>query len=237
MDTKARVSVIMPVRNGEFFIAAALSSVLAELRDCDEVIIVNDGSTDGTAGVARNAAPGALHLTTAGLGVSAARNTGLRAARGELIAFLDCDDLWPPGRQAALCGLLRSNPSLDAVAGRIRLELEEGTTAGDLAAIDGKHAPSILMTCLYRRALIDRIGFFDESLGYGEDLDYHWRLVEVGMHLALSEADALIYRRHAGNITNGAPPRQTTIMKLLARRAARHRERIAAITLKTEAPR
>jgi glycosyltransferase involved in cell wall biosynthesis len=220
----------MPVRNGERFIAAALRSVLTELGDRDEVIVVDDASTDRTGGVVRRAAPNALCLAAAAPGISAARNTGLRAARGELIAFLDCDDLWPRGRQRVLCDFLESNPSLDAVAGRIRLKVQPGSTVGDLAMIDGTYAPSILMTCLYRRALIDRVGFFDESLGYGEDLDYHWRLIEAGMRLALSECDALIYRRHAGNTTNGAPSRHATIIKLLARRAARNRDRAAVAT-------
>jgi glycosyltransferase involved in cell wall biosynthesis len=233
MGIKAGVSVIMPVRNGEAFIAAALRSVLAELMDGDELIVVDDASDDGTSLVVRNAAPNALYLKAAAPGVSGARNTGLRAAKGELIAFLDCDDLWPAGRQRALRDLLESDLSLNAVAGRIRISVQDDTD--DLAAIDGAHAPSILMTCLYRRALIDCVGFFDEGLHYGEDLDYHWRLMEAGMRIAFSEHDSLIYRRHSGNVTNAAPPRQLTIMKLLARRAARHRNRASAATLEADA--
>lgn len=218
----------MPVRNGAPFIGAALRSVITELEGDDELIVVNDGSTDGSERIVRAVAPNALCLEADAPGVSGARNTGLRAARGELIAFLDCDDLWPPGRQRVLRDRLEPGSGYDACAGRIRVRAETAEFADDLAALDATFAPSILMTCLYRRELIEKVGFFDEGLKFGEDLDFHWRLVETGMKIALSDCDALIYRRHSGNATNFAPPKQSIILKLLARRVARRRAWAAA---------
>lgn len=223
MSASPSVSVIVPVRNGEAFIGDALGSVVAELEPQDEIIVVDDASTDGTDEVVRSAAPQARRLGSQRRGVSAARNAGLRAARGNLIAFLDHDDLWPAGGHRALRALLASNPQADAAVGRLRLRMEPGCTADRIAALDGQHAPSILMSCLYRRALIDRAGPFDEELRYGEDFDFYLRLLDAGMRAVFSESASLIYRRHAANATNTAPPDRTTLMRVLARRAQRHR--------------
>ena len=228
MPNETVVSVIMPVRNGASYIGEALHSVLAELDAKDEIIVVDDGSTDSTDEVVRGVAPYARHFAVPNLGVSAARNVGLRAARGNFIAFLDHDDLWPPGSHRALRALLASTPSADAAAGRLHVRVEPGGTAGQIAELDGKYAPSMLSSCLYRRNLTDKVGLFDERLRYGEDVDYHLRLVEAGMRLVLSECEALIYRRHARNTTNAAPPRHIVLMHILARRARRHRASIAA---------
>src|SRR5436305_9045125 len=88
------VSVIMAVRDGERYIAEALESVFAQTRPPDEVIVVDDGSKDGTVGIARRF-PVRL-VSRAADGVSAARNAGLEVARGDLIAFIDHDDRWLP---------------------------------------------------------------------------------------------------------------------------------------------
>src|SRR5437763_396949 len=86
------VSVVVPVRNGERFLGQALESALGQTLRPTEVIVVDDGSTDATVQVA--AAFPVLVVASDGRGVSAARNTGVAASRGELIAFLDHDDVW-----------------------------------------------------------------------------------------------------------------------------------------------
>ena len=233
MGVRESVSVIVPAYNGEAYISATLTSIVPELIDGDELIVVGSALDDNVIRIVRHVAPSAVYLPSENLGVSVARNVGLRTAQGRLIAFLDCDDLWPRGRQTALRSLLDADKSLHAAAGRIRIQVESGGKIGDLAKIDGAHAPSILMSCLYRREMIDRVGFFGEDLRYGEDLDYYWRLVENGMQIALSEHYSLIYRRHPDNVTNSAPPRQLTIMKLLSRRAARNRDRELELITRT----
>src|SRR5690349_2600271 len=90
------VSVVIPVFDGEAYLAAAIESALAKTYARVEVIVVDDGSTDGSASVA--ARYDVRLVRQSNRGVSAACNAGVEAARGELIAFLDADDLWPPER-------------------------------------------------------------------------------------------------------------------------------------------
>src|SRR5665213_625132 len=91
------VSVVMPAHNAAAFIARTISSALAQSVSHFELLIVDDGSTDETAAIARQFAsrdPRIRIFTTVNLGASGARNIGMEQARGELIAFLDSDDLW-----------------------------------------------------------------------------------------------------------------------------------------------
>ncbi len=90
----ADVSVVIPAYNAAAFLAETLASVFAQTVPPAEIIVVDDGSTDDTAGIARNL--GATVISRANGGISAARNTGVRAARSEYLALLDADDLWMP---------------------------------------------------------------------------------------------------------------------------------------------
>ena len=221
MNGSTTTSVIIPVRNGARFILEALDSVLVQLADDDEIIVVDDASTDGTDELLRNLDKRVVVLDGPGRGPSAARNTGLAKACGACIAFLDHDDLWPPGRHAALLRALQQAPTANAAAGRLRIQVEEGGTAGRHAALDARHAPSILMTCLYRRQLIQATGPFDDDMRFGEDLNYYVRLAECGMNVVTCDHDALIYRRHAENATNAAPPENKVLLDIFARRLSR----------------
>ncbi len=228
MAVDPQTSVIIAVRNGERFIRDAVDSVLTQLAADDELLVVDDGSTDGTC----DRLPGddrRLRLIAGpGRGPSAARNLGLAASRGSLIALLDHDDLWPAGRHQQLRNLLAADPQLDAVAGWIEVRVEPGGRLGHCGAFQGRHGPSLPWSCLYRRHLIERVGGFDESLRYGEDSDYHARLCEAGMRLGFSDACSLIYRRHAGNATNQMPDHGNQALELVRRRLVRRAFQSAA---------
>ena len=118
-------SVIIPVRDGVRFIEEAVNSALQQLAKNDEIMIVDDASTDGTAtALARLSDQRISVLKGSGRGVSSARNIGLAAASGEFVAFLDHDDLWPPRRHTVLLETLLSDDSLDCAVGRVRLRME-----------------------------------------------------------------------------------------------------------------
>ena len=171
----SRTSVIMPVRNGARFISEALNSVLQQLAPDDEVIIVDDASTDATRAVLSHMQDRRVRvLNCSGRGVSAARNIGLAAAAGEFIAFLDHDDFWPEGRHRTMVRAMMDDLQLDAVFGRIRIRLDAGGTWWPwLSQQDGHHAPgSNLGNALYRGNVLRRLDGFDESLRVGEDVDY-----------------------------------------------------------------
>src|ERR1700722_20919914 len=116
-----KTSVIMPVRNGVRFVEAAIDSALPQLGPDDEIVVVDDASTDSTLSVLARMQDRRIRvLNGAGRGVSSARNIGLAAAAGEFIAFLDHDDLWPPGRHAVLLRALLTDESIDCAIGRLR---------------------------------------------------------------------------------------------------------------------
>jgi glycosyltransferase involved in cell wall biosynthesis len=110
-----RISVVVPVRDGERHLGAALDSLLAQDRPPDELLVVDDGSADGSAALAR-AVPGVRVLELEGRGPAAARNAGVAAATGEAIAFLDADDLADPRRLLLQERVLVGDPGADGVA-------------------------------------------------------------------------------------------------------------------------
>jgi len=217
-------SVIIPVRNGARFVAEAVRSVLAQLEPGDEILAVDDMSTDETRRVLSGIAHPALSvLAGSGRGVAAARNLGLAAARGAFIAFLDHDDIWPAGRHRALIGMLKQEDGLDAVFGRAlrRYEPEARTTAE--ALVEGHYACWLVGSGLYRRRLVERIGGFAEDMAMGEDVDFYARMSEAGLQLGLSDLDGLIIRRHDLNMTNDRSQAVPWRLEVLRRKLARVR--------------
>ncbi|HKV36457.1 MAG TPA: glycosyltransferase family A protein, partial [Pyrinomonadaceae bacterium] len=112
------VSVIIPVFNGERFLREAVQSVLDQGDSSVEIIVVDDGSTDGTETVARSLPVRYLHQTNQG--PAAARNRGIEHAQGSLLAFADADDLWPVNKLELQLPCLLRDPKIDIVLGRIQ---------------------------------------------------------------------------------------------------------------------
>src|SRR6476619_6869657 len=109
------VSVVMPAYNAGAYIGEALDSILAQGRDDVEVIVVDDGSSDDTLDVARSRGTAVRVFAQANLGSAVARNRALDEARAPLVAFLDADDVWLPGKLDAQLRALERDPSLGGV--------------------------------------------------------------------------------------------------------------------------
>jgi glycosyltransferase involved in cell wall biosynthesis len=217
-------SVIIPVRNGSNFLAEAVESALAQLGPADEVLVVWDDSDDDTTAVLREFKdPRIRTMKGPGCGVSGGRNAGLAAASGEFVAFLDHDDLWPADRHRKMMQVMVDNPHVDAVLGRMRIRLDPGATPWQwILDLDGRHVPGPnLGTVLFRGRVLQQIGGFDESLRFGEDVDYFLRLQEAGMQISLCDVDGLIYRRHATNCTDNQLAVQNSVFDVIKRRMAR----------------
>jgi glycosyltransferase involved in cell wall biosynthesis len=193
------VSVIVPVYNGEAFLAEALESIRGQRVPAAEVIVVDDGSTDQTAQVAQRWGPPPVrYVHQANAGPAAARNRGLSLARGDLVTFLDADDTWPADKLAWQAERLLADPSLDVVLGLTRHLLPDGTP--ELGA------PFVFLNVgcgLYRSVIFDRVGGFDGQLRYSEDIDWFLRAREAGVAIVLGERVALLHRRHDGSMTRG----------------------------------
>jgi glycosyltransferase involved in cell wall biosynthesis len=227
MALRPQTSVIVPVRNGARFVAQAVLSVLEQLSPGDEVIAVNDASTDASLEMLASISDSRLRVVRGtGRGVSAARNSGLALARGELVAFLDHDDLWPPERHRVLLGALLAHPARGASFGRVRVRFEPGVpeTAAALG-LDGKHICELVGSGLYRQALVLQVEGFCEEMRLREDADFHLRLIEAGLDPLLCEVDSLVYRRHQANITNDEAAVQRGLTDLLRRKLKRQRTR------------
>jgi glycosyltransferase involved in cell wall biosynthesis len=187
-----RVSVIIPAYNCARWLGQAIDSVLGQtLRDL-ELLVIDDGSTDATGEVARAYGDRLRYARQENRGPAAARNHGMRLARGELIAFLDADDLWLPAkleRQAALldrdprvgvvyCDGLFIDPDGRPIENYVRqTPLHRGRVAIELFCDHFLMTPAVV----FRRVLLETAGAFDESLRVGEDYDFFLRLAAAAV--------------------------------------------------------
>ena len=199
------ISVVIPVLNGERFLREAIVSAFAQTYPPVEVIVVDDGSSDRSAAIAEEL--GALVLRRGHRGVSAARNAGVAAAQGDLIALLDADDRWPLGRLAVQVERLRRRPELGFLIGRARIFLEPGVTRPQWLTDDlANDGSSLAMgTILARRDLFEQVGGFDESLDICEDLDWLARAHDANIPYEVLDDVVLEYRFHGAN--TGLPRR------------------------------
>jgi glycosyltransferase involved in cell wall biosynthesis len=174
MHDAPSVSVIVPVCNGERFLRDALRSVLEQTRASDEVIVVDDGSTDGTAAIVATLAAVAattLHYVhQSNQGPAAARNHGLRLARGAFIAFQDADDLWVAGRLAQQMAILEHKTDALAVIGQVHLLHTEPAASSPAPALSAPLLLPSMPSGLYRRAAFEIVGEFDAALRFHEDI-------------------------------------------------------------------
>lgn len=244
MTTNPRVSIVMPVYNGERFIAEAVASALAGTFTDFELLVVDDGSTDASIANARRAAAGDARLRVLSIphgGVAAARNAALDAAGGEFIANLDADDVMFPDRlqrQVAFLDAHRDHVAVGVrlvitdVAGRpMRIqgrafsheEIDEELLAGNGGAISSAGA-------MFRRAAAREIGGYAPHLrSTGEDHDLWLRLAEVGRLANLPDV-LMRYRVHETNVSVGAgkteqrlPVTLDTLTRAFARRGITNR--------------
>jgi glycosyltransferase involved in cell wall biosynthesis len=223
-----RLSVIIPAFNAEAFLAEAIESVRHQSYRNLEIIVVDDGSTDATAGIAARFA-GVRVLAQGRGGPSAARNRGLRAADGDLVAFLDADDWWSASKLATQLPRLREDPNLEAVSGYVQCVRPAGRAAGGGAVVDAG-PPRLLPSfgsLVARRAAFDRVGALDESLRHGEDIDWFMRSRALGLRSVAVPEVVLYYRLHGGNATHGTTPDEIgyarAVKKLLDQRRGAER--------------
>lgn len=218
-----RVSVVMPIYNGAAFLALSIDSVLAQtLRDF-ELILVDDGSTDGTGEIIRRYAaldPRIVPIAKANSGISDTLNQGLAAARADWIARLDSDDLMLPERLARQLAFVAANPDLIAAGSyyeiidtagqshgtrlplpRTRDELEEFLAARE--PLSFLH-PSMLYR---RRAALD-LGGYDKRAEPAEDVDLFARMLATGAPILIQPEVLLRYRVHANTISAKTATRQ-----------------------------
>ena len=217
----------MPAYNSAAFIPDAVESIRRQAYPRLELIIVDDGSTDGTAGVAKGLADLSVqYVYQPNGGPARARNHGLRLARGDVIALLDADDLWPPDRLRCQLRYLERDPLTDVVLGRFQCfrAVPRPDGGSDIHTTSAAVVNLLVGAALYRRRVFDRIGGFDEAMRYCEDADWFMRAREQGVPIVVHDDVTLLYRRHQANLTRGRDVRGLGVTGLLKRSLDRRRK-------------
>lgn len=207
MTEAPTVSVVIPAYNAAWCIERAVRSVLAQTYREVELIVVDDGSTDGTAEVLAGLSTGLRVLAKPNGGLSSARNAGIAAARGAYVAFLDADDWWEADKLARQVALMEARPELAFCSTAARIADPEGRHLGDwpcgcsgqpvldaIFAANGSIAGSG-SAVMARADALAKAGPFDESLRSLEDVDMWMRLAAVGGYSCVAEPLVVITKR------------------------------------------
>lgn len=209
-----RVSVVIPTYNVEEYIAETLESVLAQSRPPDEIIVVDDASTDATREVVRRY-PVTLLEQAENRGSCAARNRAIQAASGDVIATIDGDDLWAPDHLGVLTGMLERHPEAVAAGSAIRLfglenfDLVPRFAPGgprDVFVDAFEHCVVWHMAVAYRREVAIAAGLYYEPERYAEDMYLWMRMSRSGPFVCTHQVTAF-YRKHENQVSS-VPHRQ-----------------------------
>jgi glycosyltransferase involved in cell wall biosynthesis len=225
------VSVIVPVYNGERYLAEALDSVLKQDYRPLEVLVVDDGSTDNSAQIARSY--GQVHcIQQPNQGVSAARNAGIAASHGEFISFLDQDDVWAREKLSVQAGYLLQHREVGYAIARQRFFLEPGTKRPPWLKeefLEGDQVGYLPGTLVVRTTVFDQIGAFDVAYGISSDSDWFTRAKDAGIAMAILPEVLLCRRIHSGNLSSEVQQIQAELLKLLRTSVARQRAKTRAM--------
>jgi alpha-1,6-rhamnosyltransferase len=217
------VSVIVGCYNGERFLEEALESVFAQEFDSYEVVLVDDGSTDGSANIARSYP--LVYKWQANQGVAAARNAGLVLARGEFVTFLDADDVFVPTKLRVQASYLLDHAGVGCVLGRQDWIFEDGHEAAELSydPIYRELGGIQLITAMVRRDVIEQLDGFDSTFRNAEDRDLIFRMREHGVEIAVLPDVVLRKRVHGANKSRTHPAHHPMLRSL---RGKVHRQRL-----------
>src|SRR4051794_32907918 len=198
--SEPRVSALIPVQDGERHLSEAIESVLAQTRPVDEIVVVDNASSDRSAEIARSFGSIVRLVEEPTPGVAIARNTAVAAAEGDYLAFLDHDDLWEPSKTELQLAAFEADRGLDFVSGHVVQFTEElDPEVEERLQIPTEPQPGQhLEALLAPRSTWDRIGPWPRSATLGEGLVWFLRASDLGMqHLMLP--DVVIRRRIHGS--------------------------------------
>lgn len=190
------------MRNGEAYLAEAIESVLGQSRRCEQVIVVDNGSTDRSAEIARGYAPEVEVVFEAREGIGAARNAAMRAARGSHVAFLDADDLWDPAKTTLQLPAFEADPELQLAFGHVRQFVSPDLAAEEAAAlrVPADPQPGVYIgAMLAARAAIEAIGPWPEDVQVSDGLIFVLRARELGLKQAMLPQTVTLRRVHGDN--------------------------------------
>jgi glycosyltransferase involved in cell wall biosynthesis len=225
----ARVSVMIGAYNAERYLGEAIASVLAQTHPPAELIVVDDGSTDGTSAVAQTYGPPVRCIRQENGGMAAARNRAIAEASGDYFAFLDADDRFYPDKLERQLAVFDDDPSLDIVFGHVTEFLSPDLRSEERQLLRAPKdnvpwpTPNLM---LVRRDAFFRVGLFSTELKVGIGVDWYARAGELGLKSVVPPVVVLERRLHAGN--NGIRQRDSKPQYLHVVKAALDRRRLAS---------
>lgn len=220
------ITAIVPAFNAERYVAEAVASVLRQSLPPESCVVVDDGSTDGTALAVRWFGGGISLISQPNRGVAAARNAGAQAAGGDFLAFLDADDVWLPNHLATTSQAL-ADPDMDVVVGTALEAADSLTRRPAVHRLDSQHplarglmlfdrrtaTPAAGSTMVIRRSLFERLGGFDERLSTSADLDLLVRAAITGRVTMVREPHVL-YRRNPSSMSSNIPRQEQDLLAM-----------------------
>lgn len=255
-----KVSIIVPAYNVAAYIADCLNSILAQTYPNYETIVVDDGSTDATEAAVLPFLNSVRYVKQPHWGVSAARNTGIQLASGDVVAFLDADDLWLPSHLAESLAVFRRSPDAGLVHSDAYLWVD-GTplvlrddytqhsfhfrgipVAGGpgrtllVDVLENRRFLGPISTFVVARSIFDRVGLFDESLRYAEDLHFLVRVLLENFEVCSTSRPSVIRRLRPDALTKSPAPARVmgvyhALKKIIDGYSLTHRERLALARL------
>lgn len=227
-----RVTLVVPAFQAETTLGATLSSALRQTRPFDEVVVVDDGSTDRTSAVAAALAPDVRVVRQPNGGVAAARNRGIAEATGDLVALCDADDILFDQHLEALLGVWAGAPAPAVATANAYWLLPGGIEPGH-TRLGGRfprpgvqrrallEANFVSTMALFPRQLVETVGPFDEHLSHAEDWDFWLRAVFAGTVVVPQRRPLALYRWHAAGLSADPDAMVRGVRQVLAKMAAR----------------
>lgn len=220
---KHLISVVIPAFNAARFIGQAIKSIREQKYDPIEIIIIDDGSTDGTGKTVAALGEDIRYQYQKNQGPAAARNAGILMSKGTFIGFLDADDIWPAGRLNAMMIEFEKNQNLEIVMGHVE-SLIGRTPETFPAQLMLPHILPVFGCGLFKRNLFDSIGLLDTFLRCSEDQDWFLRAREQNTRIKIIKTTALKKRIHRLSMTDGAQWKDVDILKVLKKSLDRRRK-------------
>lgn len=223
------LGVFVPAFNAERYLAEALTSVLSQIPEDAEVVVVDDGSTDDTVAVAERFGPPVRVVRAPHRGIAGTINAAVAEMRAPLLASIDADDRWLPGKLRKQLDALDADESIDAVFGYVRQFASPDMTA-EMAgqfAFSGEPMPGLMRgTMLIRRTAWDRVGLMETGLTVGEFISWYTRAIDAGLKMKMLPEVMYERRIHGSNTVILERDAQSDYLRIV--KATLDRRRLAA---------
>jgi glycosyltransferase involved in cell wall biosynthesis len=219
--TSALVSVVVPVHNGERFLAESLEAILRQDYEPIELIVVDDGSTDASPEIVARY-PDIHYIRQDNRGPSAARNTGIAASSGELLTFCDCDDVYRRAKVSIQVRHLTAHPAASCVLVRHETFVEPGTEPPEWISADDTGVQ--VQSAMVRRAVINAIGGYNPDYRMTENMEWLERMKTAGLRIDVLDDVVVDRRLHGTNLSYQRKGLQQGLLRSLRDRVHEKRE-------------